>query len=107
MDLHLTTSQSKTTRTLPMHFHLFLSTFFWLLILNATALSIIQNGLLAYDTPVCSVFCGGKAARKVGVSYLDGRGNCLRPDYHSEWQNCLQKACTDRDRRKVLFSFSN
>ena len=84
-----------------MHLPILLFIFFWLLPLNAWALTLIEKGLLAHDMPLCGLVCGGKAAKAVGVPYFDGRGNCIRADYQFEWQTCLKKSCTGRNRRKV------
>lgn len=92
---------SKITLTLHMHFPTLVTVFLCLFAINISALSLVQKGLLGYDMPICAVTCGGKAAKTVRVSYFDGRGNCVRPDYQSEWKNCLKTACTDRNRRKA------
>jgi hypothetical protein len=84
-----------------MRLYLFLS-LLSVLLLDVAALNFFERAILATDTPACSVWCAAKTAKKLHASYWDGKGNCAKPEFHSEWEQCLHKRCSGRDRRKAL-----
>jgi hypothetical protein len=74
---------------------------FSVFVLDVTALSFIRRLIIANETPACSSWCSATTAKKLKVSYFDGKGNCARPEFHTEWEKCLHKRCSGRARRHV------
>jgi hypothetical protein len=66
-----------------------------------TALTLLDKVILLKSTPRCSVQCNAKAAKSTGVSYLDGPGNCARPQFQDKWRHCVMKKCSKDNTRKV------
>jgi hypothetical protein len=75
-------------------------------VFNVTAFNIFEKALILHDYPLCGTVCSGKVAKKLSVSYFDGRGNCARPDYQYHWKQCIEKYCFGKDRRKVRYPAS-
>jgi len=84
-----------------MRLNAFLTVLLFTFVLNVTALSLFEKALIIHDFPLCAIVCSGRVAKKLGVRYFDGRGNCARPDYQYRWKQCLKSGCFYEDRQKV------
>jgi hypothetical protein len=88
-----------------MRLNMFLTILLFTFVLKVAALSLFEKVLIIHNFPLCATVCSAKVAKKLGVRYFDGRGNCARPDYQYRWKQCLKSGCFREDRQKVGIVF--